>query len=377
MKAQATAMAAAAAVAATVAVALLPPTVVGVQLVSRAASTAACPEPTPRRASPPGTNFHSIAYAPFQGSPGRTCPPFRPADGGDFCLPPERVAADMERLHALTPRVRTYSAVCDEANRVIYDAARAGGMTVDAGVWVGADAAAVDREVKLIGAVLADGYGDVIRTIWVGNEATSIHGLPVATVAAVVRRVRAAVAAAPAAAAAAGRPAAAAPKVGVTEIGGHWLAATADSPAAALAREIDVLGVQIHPYYAGADPLAADVSGAVLDRLAAVAAAHPGKEVVLSETGFPTRGPPWRAPAGGANTTATPSVAAAAAYAKQIEAAATAAGVATTWIGLADDDWKRRWAPSPYPGGADYAWGLLDCARGDKGGGVPPPTQGV
>ncbi|KAK1859745.1 hypothetical protein I4F81_002339 [Pyropia yezoensis] len=164
---------------------------------------AAAAAATPRRRSPPGTNFHSIAYAPFQGSPGRTCPPFRPADGGDFCLPPERVAADMARLHALTPRVRTYSAVCDAANRVIYDAARAGGMTVDAGVWVGADAAAVDREVALIGAALADGYGDVIRTIW------------------------------------------------------------------------------------------------------------------------------------------------------------------------------RRWAPSPFPGGADYAWGLLDCARGDKGGGVPPPTQGV
>lgn len=352
MKLQATATAAAAAavaVAAAVALALLPPSVGGVRLVPREASSPPCPQSTLRRPSPPGTNFHSIAYAPFQGSPGRTCPPFRPADGGNFCLPPDRVAADMARLHALTPRVRTYSAVCDAANRIIYEAARAGGMTVDAGVWVGADAAAVDREVALIGAALADGYDDVIRTIWVGNEATSIHGLPVATVAAVVRRVRGAVTAARRAAAA----------------------------AAALARELDVLGVQIHPYYAGADPLAADVSGAVLRRVAAVAAAHPGKEVVLSETGFPTRGPPWPAPAGGANTTATPSVAAAAAYARQIEAAATAAGVAATWIGLADDQWKRRWAPSPYPGGADYAWGLLDCARGDKGGGIPPPTRGM
>lgn len=360
-------------------VALLPRPVSGSLLAVRVRERPSRPSPaahaTPPRPPPPGTHFHSIAYAPFQGSPGRTCPPFRPADGGDFCLSPEVVAADMERLRGLTPRVRTYSAVCDGANRVIYDAARAGGMTVDAGVWLGPDAAAVEREVVLLAAVLADGYGDVIRTIWVGNEATSIHGMPVVTVAGAVHRVRAAVAAAAAAATAAGRVPPPPPRVGVTEIGAHWLAATAGTPAAALVRSLDVLGVQEHPYYAGVDPLAADVSGIVLDRVAAVAAAHPRVAVTLSETGFPTRGPPWRAPPGGGNTTATPSVAAAAAYAIQVEAAAAARGVGATWIGLADDEWKRRWAPSPYPGGADYAWGLLDCARGDKGGVLPPPAR--
>ncbi|GAB0494330.1 hypothetical protein MMPV_005622 [Pyropia vietnamensis] len=362
----------------TVAVALLPPSVSCTHEAVRTRQEPSWGPPRhtpPPRPSPPGTHFHSIAYAPFQGSPGRTCPPFRPADGGDFCLPPEVVAADMARLRSLTPRVRTYSAVCDVANRVIYDSARAGGMTIDAGVWVGHDAAAVEREIQLLAAVLADGYGDVIRTIWVGNEATSIHGVSVGTVTAVVRRVRAAISAAAVAAAVAGRAPPPSPRVGVTEIGAHWLAAKPGTPAATLARSLDVLGVQEHPYYAGADPLAADVSGIVLDRVAAVAAAHPGVEVTLSETGFPTRGAPWRAPPGGGNTTATPSVAAAAAYAKQVEAAAARAGVGATWIGLADDEWKRRWAPSPFPGGADYAWGLLDCARRDKGGGLPPPAR--
>lgn len=154
-----------------------------------------------------------------------------------------------------------------------------------------------------------------------GNEATSIHNLPVSPVAAVVRSVQAAVAAAAAAAVAAGRPRLPSPEVGTTHIGAHLLAATADMPTAALARELDVPGVQIQPHSSGADMFAADGSGAVLDLVAAVAAAHPGKDVALSETGFPTRGPPWRAPPGGGNTTATPSVAAAAAYVVQIEAA--------------------------------------------------------
>jgi len=263
------------------------------------------------------------------------------ADAGDFCLPPHAVAADIGRLATLTPRVRLYSLVCDAGSRALLDAARTHGLTVDAGVWVGVDADAVGREVALLGRLLADGYGDVLRTVWVGNEAISIHRVPQAAVLSALRSV---VAVRDAAGADARRL-----RVGVAEIGAFWRGKTPGTAPAELAALADVLGVQSHPYYAGLDPLTADASWLALADVAAARAAHPHKAVALSETGFPTRGDARRSPGGW--TTATPSVAAAGAYAAQLEGARRRTGLEATWIGLADDAWKRRWAPAEWGGG--------------------------
>eukprot|EP00168_Porphyra_purpurea_P004003 TRINITY_DN14634_c0_g1_i1.p1 TRINITY_DN14634_c0_g1~~TRINITY_DN14634_c0_g1_i1.p1 ORF type:complete len:297 (+),score=97.20 TRINITY_DN14634_c0_g1_i1:272-1162(+) len=285
-------------------------------------------------------------------------------DRGDFCLSPARVAADVARLAALTPRVRLYSLACDAGSRALLNAARSHGLTVDAGVWVGRDAAAVGREVALLGRLLAEGYGDVLRTVWVGNEAMSIHRVPQAAVVSALRRV--------------GRVRAAAGvrarhvRVGIAEIGDFWRGNTPNTAPAKVAALADVLGVQSHPYYAGIDPLTTDASWLALSDVAAARAAHPGKVVALSETGFPTRGHPRPSPGGW--STATPSVAAAGAYAAQMEAARRRTGLESTWIGLADDAWKRRWAPAEWGGGVTYAWGLLSCGRVDKGIPLPPPA---
>jgi exo-beta-1,3-glucanase (GH17 family) len=208
--------------------------------------------------------------------------PFAPASHDAVCYGPHRdgqrpggsgpsTAQLHEDLGLMASRwrlVRTYGAA--DLGRELLAAIRAGGfdLKVLLGVWISPDEATNRREAEAAIA-LAREYPDLVAAVCVGNETQvswSPNPLPLATLLAWVREVRASVA----------QPVTAADDYQ------YWL----QPDSALLAREVDFITMHAHPLWNGrqldeAVPwLAAQVE--------AVRAAHPDRPVVIGETGWAT-----------------------------------------------------------------------------------------
>ena len=121
----------------------------------------------------------------------------------------------------------------------------------------------------------------------------------------------------------------------------------------ALRRACDVLFVNLFPYWSGSsiDSAAADLAEAVA-RLKAKAG---GKEVLISETGWPTAGQTIQNP-GDSGSAAVPSGENAARYFEEVRAWSLETGTPVLWFSFTDEPYKAE-----VEGACGAHWGLLEA----------------
>lgn len=255
--------------------------------------------------------------------------PFRADESPlDFTVERARLAEDFARLAPRVGCLRLYSV---RGMELVPEVAREHGLVLILGAWIGRDAAENEREVA--GLIrLARQYPDVVRSVLVGNEVLLRREQTAAQLAAYLGRVRAAVA----------QP------VSYGDVWEFWLR----NPA--LAGAVDFVTIHLLPYWedepAGIDTAVAAAAAA----RARVAAAFPGKDILVGEAGWPS--------AGRQREAAVPSPVNQARFVRGFVARARAEGWRYNLIEAFDQPWKRA-----QEGAVGGYWGLFDTARRDKG----------
>ena len=126
-----------------------------------------------------GEKLTCISYAPFHGDQA----PFT----WNLRIPDHQIAADLQRLSAVTSCVRTYST--EGAQGRVAELAPAFGLEVLQGIWLNRDRAANRREVETALA-LARKHPATIKALIVGNETLLRGELPAAEIKAQLEDVR-------------------------------------------------------------------------------------------------------------------------------------------------------------------------------------------
>jgi len=262
-----------------------------------------------------GEKFQCVSYAPFR----------RDQSPLDVSLHVDaaQIDDDLTRLAPLTDCVRTYSV--DRGLDQIAGIAQRHGLKVLQGLWLGNDP--VKNRYQIDTAIaLANRYPDVIRAVVVGNEVLLRGELSATDLAAIVRQVKAAV------------------PVPVTyaDVWEFWLR-NRD-----LASAADFITIHILPYWEDI-PVPADHAAAHVDTIRAkVAAAFPGKEILIGEVGWPS--------AGRMREQALPSPSNQALALQEVLARARAGQYRVNLIEAFDQPWKRQ-----LEGTAGGRWGLIDA----------------
>lgn len=200
--------------------------------------------------------IESVSFAPFRGSQSPLT--------GNYPSSTE-IAEALDALVGKVKGVRLYTA--QEGMQVVPELAKARGLKVFAGAWLGTVIRTNKLEVASL-IDLANRFPDTIDRVIVGNEVLLRKDLPVETLIGHIRQVRAAI------------------KQPVTyaDVWEFWL----QNPQ--LADEVDFITIHILPYWED-NPLPVEVGNAHVDHiLSEVKAAFPGKPVVIGEIGWPTYG---------------------------------------------------------------------------------------
>jgi glucan 1,3-beta-glucosidase len=276
-------------------------------------------QPVPMPASPlgAGERLTCISYAPFHG------------DQAPYSwwlhIPDRQIAADLQRLAALTSCVRTYSG--KGAQGQITKLAEAQGLKVLQGIWLGRNRADNRREIESA-LKLARRHPGTVKALIVGNETLLRGELPPAKVKAYLDEVKTR----------SGLP------VTYADVWEFWLKAPE------LAASVDFVTIHILPYWED-DPVSAEDAVAhvreVRDRLKA---AFPGKEIWIGEVGWPS--------AGRMREGALPSPANQARFLSGVVEAAKEGGWKVNLIEAFDQPWKRL-----LEGTVGGYWGVYDDQR--------------
>lgn len=201
--------------------------------------------------------FNCISYAPFRGSQTPLDPSTR--------VTAAQIEQDLRRLAAVTDCIRTYS-ISNGIDQVPQIAERLG-LKVIQGIWLSSNRARNRTEVE--GAIaLAKRYPQVIAAVVVGNEVLLRGELSAGDLIKIMHEVKVAV------------------PVPITyaDVWEYWLR-NRDLAAAA-----DFVTIHILPYWED-DPVAARAAGDHVDGIRSrVAAAFPGREVLIGEVGWPSEG---------------------------------------------------------------------------------------
>lgn len=268
----------------------------------------------------PVTRAQCVSYAPFRD--GET--PFDQT----LVISEDRIREDLTLLSGFTNCVRTYASTNGLGG--VPAVAESLGMTVLQGLWIGREAdenrAEMDRVIAL-----ANAHPQTIRAVIVGNEVLLRREQPVDRLAAMIAEVRAAV------------------PVPVTyaDVWEFWLQAPH------LAESVDFLTIHILPYWED-DPVAVEAAiRHVSDIHDKMAAAFPGKDIMIGETGWPS--------AGRQREGAEPSLVNATHFTRGILAAAEKGGWSYNLIEAFDQPWKRA-----LEGTAGGAWGLFGVGGVEK-----------
>jgi exo-beta-1,3-glucanase (GH17 family) len=262
-----------------------------------------------------GEKFQCVSYAPFR----RGQIPF----DVNLHINAAQIDEDLARLAPLTDCVRTYS--IDRGLDQIAGIAQRRGLKVLQGLWLGSDPEKNRYQMETVIA-LANRYPDVIRAVIVGNEVLLRGELSETDLAAIVRRVKAAV------------------PVPVTyaDVWEFWLR-NRD-----LAAATDFITIHILPYWEDF-PIPASQAAAHVEAIRAkVAAAFPGKEILIGEVGWPS--------AGRMRESALPSPSNQARVLEEVLIRAQQEHYRVNLIEAFDQPWKRR-----LEGTVGGHWGLLDA----------------
>ena len=260
--------------------------------------------------------LYCVSYAPFHGSQSPLDPTTQ--------IEPWQIDEDLAQLSKITDCVRTYSV--DFGLDRVPEAARKHGLKLLLGLW---QSSRSDRNRYQIatGVALAKQFPDVIRAVIVGNEALLRGEISATELADTIRTVKAQV-----------------PEpVSYADVWEIWLRHRE------LASAVDFVTIHILPYWEDL-PIPADQAA---DHIASIrrraAAAFPGKEIVIGETGWPS--------AGRMREAALPSLANQARVIQDILTRGKRENFRVNLIEAFDQPWKRY-----LEGTVGGHWGLLDDA---------------
>ena len=222
-------------------------------------------------------------------------------------------------------RIRTYANGAQFAP--VPELAQKHGLKVILGAWIGANLK--DNELEIAGAIkAANDYPDTVERVVVGNEVLLRREITPALLIDYIRRVKAAV------------------KQPVTyaDVWAYWL----ENPK--VAAEVDSLTIHILPYWENTPTPIDHVIPHMLEAHAKIAAAYPGKPILIGEIGWPS--------AGRVRKDAVPGRVAQARFVREIINTAHERGIDYNIFELFDEPWKFG-----QEGTVGGNWGLVDLGR--------------
>lgn len=262
--------------------------------------------------------LYCVSYAPFRGGQNPLVEGTR--------VDARQIDEDLKLLAQYTDCIRTYSV--DDGRDDVLASARRHGLKVLHGIWVSGDRDKTRRQIESTVAY-AKAYPDVIKAIVVGNEVLLRGEMSAASVAAIIREVKARVSM----------------PVTYADVWEFWLRYPDVQNA------VDFVTVHILPYWEDFPIPAARAAEHVADIRGRVAAAFPGKEIVVGEFGWPS--------AGRMREGARPSPSNQALALTQTLALAAREHFQLNVIEAFDQPWKRA-----LEGTVGGHWGIIDRATG-------------
>ncbi len=262
-----------------------------------------------------GQKLDCVSYAPFRGEQNPLDPATR--------VSARQIEEDLARLAQLTDCVRSYS--IQNGLDQLPEIARRHRLKVIHGLWLSSNAEKNRQEIDTT-IVLARRFPDVIQSIVVGNEALLRGEISASDLVGIMRSVKAQV------------------PVPVTyaDVWEFWLRHREVADAA------DFITIHILPYWEDV-PIPAEQAAAHVESIhRRVAAAFPGKDILIGETGWPSQGRMREA--------ALPSPINQARVLQEVLAVAKREGFRVNVIEAFDQPWKRA-----LEGTVGGHWGLFDA----------------
>jgi exo-beta-1,3-glucanase (GH17 family) len=255
-----------------------------------------------------------ISYAPYRGAQNPLTP--------GLIVREQEIAQDLVQLARISNCVRTYSTGNGMDKTV--KLAQSVGLKSFLGIWIGTNPTENLQQIETAIA-LANQYPETVGAIVVGNEVMLRGEMTVEALANIIRSVKARV------------------RVPVTyaDVWEFWLRSPALSDA------VDFITIHVLPFWEDV-PVKAELAAAHLDSVRRqVAAAFPGKEILIGEVGWPS--------AGRMREGALPSRANQVRVISDVLALARAQNFRVNLIEAYDQPWKRKWE-----GTVGGHWGLFD-----------------
>ena len=262
-----------------------------------------------------GEKIPCVSYAPFRGDQD----PFGP----DVPIDPRQIEEDLLALKPLTDCIRTYS--IDHGLDQIPEIAGRHGMKVMLGLWLSSLPEASRHQTETAIA-LAKRYPDVIQSIVVGNEVLLRGEMSAPDLVKTIRAVKAQVTM----------------PVTYADVWEFWLRYRD------IAAAVDFITIHILPYWEDFPIPVKDAAAHVESIRKDVAAAFPGREILIGEFGWPS--------AGRMREGALPSRANQARAVQEVLAQAKRANYRVNVIEAFDQPWKRQ-----LEGTVGGHWGLYDA----------------
>jgi exo-beta-1,3-glucanase (GH17 family) len=267
-----------------------------------------------------GEQVPCISYAPFRGDQS----PFGP----DIPIDSRQIADDLAQLKQITDCVRTYS--IDHGLDRIAELARQHGMKVLQGLWLSSFPELNRKQIETT-VELARRFPEVIAAVIVGNEVLLRGEMSSPELARIIREVKSRVAM----------------PVTYADVWEFWLRYPEISAG------VDFITVHILPYWEDFPIPSRDAAQHVDAIRKRVAAAFPGKEVLVGEFGWPS--------AGRMREGALPSPVNQARAMHEVLALARRENYRVNLIEAYDQPWKRQ-----LEGTVGGHWGLFDAYRAPK-----------
>ena len=275
------------------------------------------PVPLPPSPLGDGDKLSCLSYTPFHGGHGPYTVPLRIAEA--------QIADDLKRLAKITRCIRTYSAAGSQGR--VTRLAGEYGLKVLQGIWINRNRADNRREIEAA-LRLARHHPGVIQAFIVGNEVLLRGEQGAEQIKTYLDEVRRR----------SGLP------VTYADVWEFWLRAPELVPA------VDFVTIHILPYWEDEPVAAEDAVAHVRDIRDKVAAAFPGKEILIGEVGWPS--------AGRMRDGALPSPANQALVLSGVVEAAKEGGWKINLIEAFDQPWKRL-----LEGTVGGYWGIYDDAN--------------
>jgi exo-beta-1,3-glucanase (GH17 family) len=259
----------------------------------------------------PASRFNSVSFAPYRAGESpltRTFPSRAEVD------------QDLTLLATRTRAIRTYAAI--EGDYDLPAMARAHGLKLWQGIWLGSDRASNAREIAA-GIKAANTYPDVIERVVVGNEVLLRRDLPPDELIADIDQVKRAVR----------------QTVTYADVWNFFV----DNPQ--VVPHLDVVTIHILPYW---EDQPTNIDGAIAhvrDVVAQFQKTFPGRKIAIGETGWPSRGR-WR-------QDAAPSLVNQVIFLRRFIALAQAQNLDYNFFQAFDQAWKYR-----DEGVVGASWGL-------------------